>query len=107
MPICSYFLEGKCTNGNCPFRHVSIASDAPVCQEFLQGFCPLGDKCPKKHTSVCPKFALDGQCEEGDKCRFYHPTKRTWTLARALKEVCRIGRHLIHSIVDESSVMHT
>ena len=99
MPVCTYFLEGTCTNERCPFRHVSVAPGAPVCRDFLQGFCPRGDTCPNKHTSVCPKFAADGQCEEGDRCRFYHPTKRTWTLARALKEVRKpllnVSAHLV------------
>ncbi|GAQ86008.1 hypothetical protein KFL_002650040 [Klebsormidium nitens] len=94
MPVCKYFLEGTCTNERCPFRHVSVVPNAPVCREFLQGFCPRGDTCPQKHTSVCPKFAADGQCEEGEKCGFYHPTKRTWTLARALKEAGRKRKRL-------------
>lgn len=73
MPDCSYFLQGDpfqchctvvyyllqliaclhvflaslaglCTNTACPYRHVKVNSNAPVCEDFLKGYCADGDE---------------------------------------------------------------
>ncbi|CAG2168199.1 unnamed protein product [Oppiella nova] len=44
MPVCQYYLEGRCSNDDCPYRHVNVNANARVCQLYLQGHCPLGDK---------------------------------------------------------------
>jgi hypothetical protein len=44
MPTCSYFLRGVCNRDNCPYRHVNVSKTAEVCQDFVKGFCSLGEK---------------------------------------------------------------
>lgn len=44
MPVCSYFLKGICSNSNCPYSHVYVSRKAEVCQDFLKGYCPMGEK---------------------------------------------------------------
>ena len=44
MPVCSYFLRGVCTKDDCPYLHVYVGENAEVCQDFVKGFCPNGDK---------------------------------------------------------------
>ncbi len=44
MPVCSFFLWGLCTRPVCPYLHVSVGKDADICQDFVGGFCSLGDK---------------------------------------------------------------
>uniref|UniRef100_A0A8C8W9D7 Zinc finger CCCH domain-containing protein 3 n=1 Tax=Panthera leo TaxID=9689 RepID=A0A8C8W9D7_PANLE len=61
MPVCSYFLKGICSNSNCPYSHVYVSRKAEVCTDFLKGYCPLGAKCKKKHTLLCPDFSA-GLC---------------------------------------------
>jgi hypothetical protein len=52
MPICKFFMEGKCTNGACTFRHDMPTSVKRVraCQEYVRGFCARGPSCPLQHT---------------------------------------------------------
>ena len=44
MPVCSYFLRGVCTKDDCPYLHVYVGENAEICQDFVKGFCPNGDK---------------------------------------------------------------
>ena len=44
MPVCSYFLRGVCTKDACPYLHVYVGENAEICQDFVKGFCPNGDK---------------------------------------------------------------
>lgn len=44
MPVCSYYLKGICSNSNCPYSHVYVSRKAEVCQDFLKGYCPMGEK---------------------------------------------------------------
>ena len=37
-------LLGLCTNTACPYRHVKVNSNAPVCEDFLKGYCADGDE---------------------------------------------------------------
>lgn len=52
IPICKFFMEGKCTNGSCAFQHVLPASAKRVraCKAYSLGFCPAGPTCPDQHT---------------------------------------------------------
>ena len=62
------------------YRH-GITPDRPTCKAYLQGHCPLGPKCPDRHTSansnsnfnnlVC-KHWLRGLCKKGESCEFLH-----------------------------------
>jgi hypothetical protein len=51
IPICKFFMEGKCTNGSCTFQHVlpSSAKKARACKDFALGFCPRGPMCVDDH----------------------------------------------------------
>ncbi|XP_051879549.1 zinc finger CCCH domain-containing protein 3 isoform X2 [Pristis pectinata] len=72
MPVCSYYLKGICSSNNCPYSHVYVSRKAEVCQDFLKGYCPLGAKCKKKHTLICPEFSKTGNCTQGSKCKLQH-----------------------------------
>ncbi|XP_056378873.1 zinc finger CCCH domain-containing protein 3 isoform X2 [Hyla sarda] len=76
MPVCSYFLKGFCHNNDCPYSHVYVSRKAEVCQDFLKGYCPMGAKCKKKHTLLCPHYARDGKCPQGTKCKLQHRQRK-------------------------------
>ncbi|KAM4865581.1 zinc finger CCCH domain-containing protein 3 [Thomomys bottae] len=76
MPVCSYFLKGICNNSNCPYSHVYVSRKAEVCKDFLKGYCPLGTKCKKKHTLLCPDFARSGVCPHGAQCQLLHRNQK-------------------------------
>lgn len=77
MPDCSYFLQGLCSNRNCPYRHVNVNPKASVCEGFLKGYCADGNECRKKHSYVCPTFEATGTCTQGTKCKLHHPKKQS------------------------------
>ncbi|XP_038541175.1 zinc finger CCCH domain-containing protein 3 isoform X2 [Canis lupus familiaris] len=76
MPVCSYFLKGICSNSNCPYSHVYVSRKAEVCTDFLKGYCPLGAKCKKKHTLLCPDFSRRGTCPRGAQCQLLHRNQK-------------------------------
>ncbi|XP_066235718.1 zinc finger CCCH domain-containing protein 3 [Saccopteryx leptura] len=76
MPVCSYFLKGICSNSNCPYSHVYVSRKAEVCADFLKGYCPLGAKCKKKHTLLCPDFSRRGSCPRGTQCQLLHRSQK-------------------------------
>lgn len=51
IPICKFFMEGKCTNASCTFQHVlpSSAKRVRACRPYSLGFCPAGPSCPDQH----------------------------------------------------------
>ena len=49
MPDCEYFEEGSCSKDECAYRHIKHSSDAKRCDDFLNGFCPMGRSCEKRH----------------------------------------------------------
>ena len=73
MPVCSYFLEGRCGAAACPYLHVQVSPSAPACQAFLSGYCPRGLRCTLRHTLVCPSLAAGAPCPNRARCRFHHP----------------------------------
>ncbi|XP_073536181.1 zinc finger CCCH domain-containing protein 3 [Phyllobates terribilis] len=76
MPVCSYFLKGICHNNDCPYSHVYVSRKAEICPDFLKGYCPMGAKCKKKHTLLCPDYARDGKCPQGSKCKLQHRQRK-------------------------------
>jgi hypothetical protein len=50
-PVCTFFLRGECHKDDCEFSHVNVGPDAPVCEDFQNGYCDLGERCPKRHVS--------------------------------------------------------
>jgi hypothetical protein len=74
MPVCSFFLEGRCGAEACPYLHVRVSPSAPVCTAFVAGFCPRGLACTLRHSLVCPALARPGgACANRARCRFHHP----------------------------------
>ncbi|XP_040208060.1 zinc finger CCCH domain-containing protein 3 isoform X2 [Rana temporaria] len=76
MPVCSFFLKGSCHKTDCPYSHVYVSRKAEVCPDFLKGYCPMGAKCKKKHTLLCPHYARNGTCPDGAKCKLQHRQKK-------------------------------
>lgn len=77
MPHCVHFQRGRCTNAECPFMHVRVRDDAPVCRAFaMEGYCSKGLECRDKHIHVCPMFAETGKCPNAN-CRLPHVARRT------------------------------
>lgn len=59
MPVCSYFLKGICNNSDCPYSHVYVSRKAEVCEDFVKGYCPEGEKVQMhKHTFGFYEFEL-------------------------------------------------
>ena len=45
LPLCRFYLRGKCGMKDCPYLHVFVGSDAPICRTFATtGFCSKADK---------------------------------------------------------------
>ncbi|KAI8393823.1 uncharacterized protein BYT42DRAFT_640945 [Radiomyces spectabilis] len=77
MPHCVHFQRGRCSNDDCPYPHVRVSPDAPICRAFAtEGYCPKGLECPQKHVHVCPEFAETSKCSNAN-CRLPHVTRRT------------------------------
>ncbi|RUS82635.1 hypothetical protein EGW08_009588, partial [Elysia chlorotica] len=72
MPVCLHYLQGLCSRDKCPYLHVRVNPEAPACKDFHHGYCPLGKKCKKLHSLVCPTFAVTGQCSRGTSCSLLH-----------------------------------
>lgn len=51
MPICRFYVQAKCTNDACGYKHTvsESAKHRVVCTDYALGFCPLGPKCTKEH----------------------------------------------------------
>lgn len=49
IPHCIYYLQNKCNNENCPYYHVKLSYNTPICQLFVQGKCEKCDKCKFLH----------------------------------------------------------
>jgi hypothetical protein len=102
MKVCHLFAQGRCSRGDCPFRHINVetniyerpkkreqgARGSKPCRFFAEGTCRYGDDCSFSHdvcqaqSKVCaPKprkicrFFLAGNCREGDACTFRHEFK--------------------------------
>ncbi|GAA6011908.1 hypothetical protein JCM10207_003426 [Rhodosporidiobolus poonsookiae] len=75
-PHCAHFPS--CTRGAaCPYAHVVVSADAPVCREFVEyGWCPAGEECGKRHVRECWRFAETGECNVPG-CREPHVLRRT------------------------------
>lgn len=72
-PHCLYFLESRCTNSACTFRHVNVAANGLVCENFGRlGYCHKGDDCVELHVYECPEFSNEGSCAMGEYCPLRH-----------------------------------
>lgn len=56
MPDCEYFEVGSCSKDDCAYRHVKFSSDTKRCDDFLNGFCPMGRSCKNRHLFKSSAF---------------------------------------------------
>jgi len=56
-----------------------VNEDAPLCPNFLKGFCPKGSDCKLRHSKDCPHFKRTGHCADQirGKCRLEHRSHAT------------------------------
>jgi hypothetical protein len=70
IPICKFYLQGKCLNDECAFQHVlppsapggghqNTTRRVPVCMDYAVGFCPLGPRCPQQHIRRDSPYIAD------------------------------------------------
>ena len=52
--------------------------------------CENNDKCPYKHVRICKYFARNGDCRNGEECKFWHNRKKICN-RDAKNEKCRFG----------------
>lgn len=71
MPVCRFFLEGRCVKNDCPYLHKKVSEMERICDDFLRGYCPLAAKCLRRHEFVCPEYDRLGLCERS-KCPYPH-----------------------------------
>lgn len=80
MPECqSFSRSGYCPNGDeCLYQHIPADKKRSLCEHYERGFCPLGQRCAKKHVrrNLCP-FYLAGFCPDGKTCK--HGAHPRWT----------------------------
>ncbi|KAJ1991094.1 hypothetical protein H4R33_001497 [Dimargaris cristalligena] len=75
VPLCSHFQRGLCTKEDCPYLHIKMSADAPVCRDFVEeGFCSRGKQCDKRHVYECPDFTERGECSKPN-CKLPHRAK--------------------------------
>jgi len=86
MPVCTFFLEGRCGAEDCPYSHVQVSPDAPACASFQAGYCPHGARCGLRHTLTCPAAAAGRPCAARARCRLHHPGERGRGRAAADRE---------------------
>ena len=65
MQTCKFFQRGSCTNSNCPFVHEFVESHQKT---VVPTPAPELSQVPANHC----RFHLQGGCQNGDTCRFYH-----------------------------------
>lgn len=71
MPVCRFFLEGRCVKNDCPYLHKKVSELERICEDFLKGYCPLAAKCHRRHEFVCPEYDQLGVCDR-TKCPYPH-----------------------------------
>ncbi|ORX58809.1 hypothetical protein DM01DRAFT_231304, partial [Hesseltinella vesiculosa] len=72
QPHCIHFQNNACNRDPCPFAHVRVRQDAPLCRSFaLNGYCAKGLACKDRHVLVCPTLAVLGKCTKPN-CRWPH-----------------------------------
>lgn len=63
IPICKFYLQGKCLNDECSYRHIlppSAKSRHTIpCPNYVLGFCPLGPRCPHEHIRRDAPYIAD------------------------------------------------
>lgn len=63
-PTCLHFAKGNCSKADCPYTHVRVAANAPVCRAFaIYGYCEKGVECAERHVYECPDFSNTGSCQ--------------------------------------------
>ncbi|WVR09560.1 hypothetical protein IAU60_006629 [Kwoniella sp. DSM 27419] len=74
-PSCLRFqTTSTCNVPNCPYPHIRVSPDAPVCEAFARGgWCHKeAGTCEELHVWECPEFRANGTCPKGGKCGLRH-----------------------------------
>ncbi|KAK8853353.1 hypothetical protein IAR55_004057 [Kwoniella newhampshirensis] len=74
-PSCVRFqATSSCSKPNCPYPHVKVSDDAPVCQAFARdGWCDNeAGTCPELHVWECQEYREKGTCSRKGKCGLRH-----------------------------------
>ncbi|KAJ1835443.1 hypothetical protein LPJ63_001130 [Coemansia sp. RSA 2711] len=76
VPVCMHFQYDRCDRTGCPFVHVKVNPNAPICRDFVyKGRCAKGARCLHRHVLECPDWVEKGKCLK-KKCRLPHPAKK-------------------------------
>lgn len=79
----------------------------PPCKAYVQGHCPLGNRCPDKHqvtnsySNLVCKHWLRGLCKKGETCEFLHEYN-----LRRMPECSYYARTLTCSNGDDCLYLH-
>nr|XP_019010480.1 uncharacterized protein I206_04949 [Kwoniella pini CBS 10737]OCF49261.1 hypothetical protein I206_04949 [Kwoniella pini CBS 10737] len=74
-PSCVRFqATSTCSKPNCPYPHVKVSPDAPVCEDFARiGWCDKeAGTCENLHVWECQEFREKGTCSRNGKCGLRH-----------------------------------
>ena len=70
MPTCRLYVRGLCIDAHCPFPHLHLGANAPLCEAFSRcGYCDDGAACEKRHELLCAGRGNNGACALGERCR--------------------------------------
>jgi hypothetical protein len=63
IPICKFYLQGKCLNDECMYRHTLPPSargrHTSPCLDYATGFCARGPRCPQEHVRRDAPYIAD------------------------------------------------
>ncbi|KAG0042413.1 hypothetical protein BGZ83_000495 [Gryganskiella cystojenkinii] len=63
-PPCYHFQRAACSKVDCPYPHIRINPQAPICRPFAtQGWCDAGNACKDRHVWLCPDFGTERGCK--------------------------------------------
>uniref|UniRef100_A0A1Q3F3X1 C3H1-type domain-containing protein n=1 Tax=Culex tarsalis TaxID=7177 RepID=A0A1Q3F3X1_CULTA len=88
MPVCRFFLEGRCVKNDCPYLHKKVSETERICEDFLRGYCPLAAMCQRRHEFVCPEFDRLGVCDRS-KCPYPHGSRREERRSKPVESVSK------------------
>ncbi|KAF9105906.1 hypothetical protein BGX27_009399 [Mortierella sp. AM989] len=85
-PACSHFQRAACSKDNCPYPHIRINPQAPICRPFAtEGWCETGVSCKDRHVWICPDFGTPAGCKK--KCGLAHVANGGIRVKRSAEEM--------------------
>ncbi|KAK4703501.1 hypothetical protein P7C70_g2717, partial [Phenoliferia sp. Uapishka_3] len=87
--------RGRGRGLTCPYSHVHVSRDAPVCRAFVEiGWCEKGADCEERHVWECARFSSEGVCETKG-CKLPHVLRRRNISGEEEAEEKREGQRVI------------